>query len=50
MPSGYTAQQKAAISQFVSFASTDQKTAVKVGHPEGIQRGGRRGRGKRGEE
>lgn len=33
MPSGYTAQQKAAISQFVSFASTDQKTAVKVGLP-----------------
>lgn len=30
MPSGYTAQQKAAISQFVSFAGTDQKTGIKV--------------------
>jgi hypothetical protein len=30
MPPGYNTQQKAAISQFMSFASTDQKTAVKV--------------------
>ncbi|KAF2438333.1 DUF298-domain-containing protein [Karstenula rhodostoma CBS 690.94] len=29
MPPGYNTQQKAAISQFMSFASTDQKTAVK---------------------
>ncbi|KAF9736939.1 hypothetical protein PMIN01_04718 [Paraphaeosphaeria minitans] len=26
---GYNTQQKAAISQFMSFASTDQKTAIK---------------------
>ncbi|KAF1973835.1 hypothetical protein BU23DRAFT_125274 [Bimuria novae-zelandiae CBS 107.79] len=29
MPSGYNSQQKAAISQFMNFASTDQKTAIK---------------------
>ncbi|KAL5417650.1 hypothetical protein PMIN06_010386 [Paraphaeosphaeria minitans] len=29
MPPGYNTQQKAAISQFMSFASTDQKTAIK---------------------
>jgi DCN1-like protein 1/2 len=30
MPPGYTSQQKAAISQFQSFTSTDRNTAVKV--------------------
>ena len=50
MPSGYTAQQKAAISQFVSFASTDQKTAVKVGHMERDTERGEKRKGRRGEE
>lgn len=36
MPPGYTAQQKAAIQQFMSFASTDQKTAVKVSAGEDV--------------
>ncbi|KAK7193320.1 hypothetical protein PSPO01_01114 [Paraphaeosphaeria sporulosa] len=33
---GYNTQQKAAISQFMSFTSTDQKTAVKVSALEGL--------------
>ncbi|KAL5409423.1 hypothetical protein PMIN03_005982 [Paraphaeosphaeria minitans] len=36
MPPGYNTQQKAAISQFMSFASTDQKTAIKVSALKGV--------------
>ena len=39
MPSGYNSQQKAAINQFVSFANSDQKTAIKVGFRRDIEGG-----------